>query len=289
MWLKNKSCLASPIGLCVKTHPLQITKIELNKLKNYFNKFININWPLNSLYFYGLRNKYITFSLSTFYKYAKLSGFFKNTPKNRHKNHCAGLRAEKINQYWHADVTIFKPVDNTKIYIYLIIDNFSRYILSWRASLELSAKIRFETITEAYQNFITNNDKETINIIVDGGPENSLIPLHPIDELSVKKIIAQQDIIFSNSMIEALNKQIKYRYLFQKELLDFNATVEHLKKSIPDFNDNRPYAPLHGLTPAEVYIGRLKPDKNMFKERIESAKQERYIENTSNPCPMCSD
>jgi len=202
-WIKNKTCSSSFIGLCVKQHPLQLTAREVKKLKLFLFDFTYRNWSLNSTYLYGIRNQFFAFSLSTFYRYAQLLDFSTFTPKNRHKNHHIGLRAAFPNQYWHANVTIFKPLDHTKIYIYLLIDNFSRYILSWRASLKLCAQTRLETITEAYHTFILKKPSFPVDLVVDNGSENKYIPLHPTDELSLQKIIAQQDIIFSNSMIEA--------------------------------------------------------------------------------------
>lgn len=34
-------------------------------------------------------------------------------------------------QTLHMDMTIFKPIDHCKTYIYFMMDNFSRMILSW--------------------------------------------------------------------------------------------------------------------------------------------------------------
>jgi len=286
MWVKNISCTASFISICVKNFPNQLAKPELDKLKSFLSEFQYHNWPLISVYYEAVRKNLIAFSLSTFYKYTHILGFSTCLADSRRKNHAIGLRASRPNQFWHADVTIFKPLDNTKVYIYLIIDNFSRYILAWRASTTLSAPTMWKNLLEAYRTAFSGKAASGVSLIVDGGPENKSIPLDP--GMSISKLVAQQDILFSNSMVEAINKQVKYHYLFTRDLINFKAVVEHLRVSIPEFNNIRPYGPLFGLTPAEAFSG-IRPDKNRFSELFEQAREQRYLINTTKPCPLCAD
>jgi transposase InsO family protein len=39
------------------------------------------------------------------------------------------------------DVSIFRPSDYSRVYLYFILDNFSRAILGWKASLQYSSEI----------------------------------------------------------------------------------------------------------------------------------------------------
>ena len=92
----------------------------------------------------------------------------------------------------------------------------------------------------------------------------------------------EKDVIFLNSMIEDVNKRIKYDFLFPAELQNFEQTKKQLKKAVAGYND-KPYHPLLGLTPNEVFNGKL-PDKAMFKNEIIKAKRQRIIENKANIC-----
>ena len=67
------------------------------------------------------------------------------------------------------DVTIFKPLDQIKVYIYFIVDNFSRAILNWKASLEYSSAIALDVLKEAIQKHDIGIDA---TLVTDGGPEN---------------------------------------------------------------------------------------------------------------------
>ena len=93
-------------------------------------------------------------------------------------------------------------------------DNFSRYITSWRIGDKVCAKVRIETFEETIINAgIEPNQKEKTELIVDGGTENNnnnkevttLLQKYPVD-----KLVAMKDILKSNSMVESLNKIIKY-------------------------------------------------------------------------------
>ena len=56
-------------------------------------------------------------------------------------------------------------------YIYLVVDNFSRKILSWCIADKVSKLIRRETIGEALKNL--KDEDQHIVLITDGGAKNS--------------------------------------------------------------------------------------------------------------------
>ena len=46
----------------------------------------------------------------------------------------------------------------------------------------------------------------------------------------VNHVIAQADIPYSNSMIEAANKQLKYRFLYHQKINDYSRLGEYVEK-----------------------------------------------------------
>src|SRR5690606_11423922 len=76
---------------------------------------------------------------------------------------------------WHADVTAFLTTDKVKQYIYVVIDNFSRKILSWLTADSVSAGLRKTTIEEALENLNAHHHLEIQ--LTDGGPENEAPPI----------------------------------------------------------------------------------------------------------------
>jgi putative transposase len=162
-----------------------------------------------------MKDKAVFMGIGTWYKYANRLGIKRGFFKLKLK-HEIGIRASKPLEILHMDITIFKTLDNTEIYISFIVDNFSRAILNWKASTEYSSNIVMELLKGAVQK---HNIKFETTLIADGGSENK-------GELSkyigynqnITKLIAQKYIIQSNSMVEAVNKHLKYYYLLKKHL-----------------------------------------------------------------------
>ena len=165
------------------------------------------------------------------------------------------------------DVTIFRPSDHSRVYIYLIMDNFSRAILGWKASLQYSSEIALENLKEVCHKY--GLLKSDVQLVVDDGPENNgcVNDFLSTPGIQLKKLIAQVDIRQSNSMIEAANKRMKYEYLFTKELLNFDAVKIYLSSAIESFN-NKPLDLLTAYTPLEVLHG-ADPHKTDLKIKPE--------------------
>ena len=98
--------------------------------------------------YYCLNNNILSVSINSWYKYAKIFNIKLNNYRKR--KYDIGIRASKPLQILHADVTLFKTLDLVTAYIYLIVDNCSRYILNCKVSLKLSGEIRLKTIKKAY-------------------------------------------------------------------------------------------------------------------------------------------
>ena len=216
-WKNKVNCKLSDNFLCRKKHPLQISVKEINTIKSYLFGSDYIFWPLSSIYYKMLRNKDAFMSLTTFYKYARLLNFKRQKPNCRNKKYSLGIRASQPFEILHADVTIFKPLDKIKVYIYFIVDNYSRNILTWKASLKLSAKISFENLREVYEKYNLKNKPDTI-LMTDDGSENKAEVDEYIQNINMQRLIAQKDVIYSNSMVESAFYKLKYQFLFTKNL-----------------------------------------------------------------------
>ena len=159
----------------------------------------------------------------------------------------------------HADITTLKTLDNKRHYIYLLIDNFSRRVLSYEIRDRVSGLVTAKTIYEAY-NAALNIESQAIDVklIVDGGPENNNIHVDGFinqSSINIEKLVALRDIDKSNSMIEALNKTLKYHYIFPTKPKDITQLKRTINYFIEDYNFNRPHGSLNGLNPDEAYNG----------------------------------
>ena len=279
-------CLTSPLQLCRKRYPEQLTNQEVTEMKSMLTDVKYRFWPVSSIAYYALRENIISVSMATWYLYKKKL-CIDRMPVPKKEKYPTGLRASYPDQIWHADITIIKTMDGIKHYVYLLMDNFSRFILSCRIEEVVSGSIRVETIREAYKKY---HDKNIITtLITDGGPENDNNEMDRFilnEAIGLNSAVALRDIPFSNSMIEAQNKLFKYRYLFRQEY----STGEDLRRvfaeDLYDYNIRRPHVSLKGYTPGEAYSG-LSDMEMKWSDQIRQARRDRLAVNRMETCSLC--
>jgi putative transposase len=193
-------------------------------VKDYVTDEAYLYWSLASVYCQMLRTAKTFMSLDPFPKYAKLTNHYLSNRRKKLQKNWIGLKAAASKHILHMDVTIFRPSDHSRVYLYFIFVNFSRAILGWKASLQYSSEITLENLKEVCEKYDLPNS--SVHLVVDDGRENNgcVNDFLSIPGIHMKKLIAQVDIRQSNCMIEAANKPMKYDYLFTKELPDFHAT-----------------------------------------------------------------
>ncbi len=170
-------CDASPFLACVKRHPNQATLREVQIIKEYLENEKYQHWGIHSIWAVAFKNGITSLSCETWRFYNSFLNFRSKTKKGKKPPNSAPLRADVINEMWHADITVFKTMDGVKHYIYTVMDNYSRYIHSWRIEKVVSAKIRLETITDAIASAFNGVTFQDLHLITDGGPENDNLTL----------------------------------------------------------------------------------------------------------------
>ena len=284
-WKRNKRCRVLPDNPCRKVYHNQLTFNEVNVIKEYLVKPQYRHWSITAVYFQMLRDRAAFFGKSTFFNYVNRLHLQRSKPEKG--KYGEGIRTDAPKRLLHMDVTIYRPLDHTKVYLYFLVDNFSRYILNWKASLNYSAEITFKNIAEAYDKYKLRQINPVIDLICDGGSENK----GKVDTFinrqvsNMNKLVAQTDIVFSNSMVEAVNKRMKYDFLFTTRLLNIEQTKQYLTHAVEQYN-NKPHSSLYGLTPQEVFNGAI-PDKDMYRQAIRHAALKRKAINLKQECLNC--
>ncbi|PJZ71481.1 transposase [Leptospira perolatii] len=282
-WKNEVPCNLSPLALCRKKNQRQLSSEEQKTISSYVKNPQFGNWPLRSIFYKILNDENAFFSISTFYKYVRiLFPFRKIIRKQKHK---IGIRANSSLQLLHMDTTLLRTLDGSRVYIHFIMDNFSRAILGWKTSLQWNSKNTMLNLKEVCHKF--DLFYKPLHLLCDDGSENAGAVNNFLLEpgVSIRKLTAQVDIIFSNSMIEAVNKKMKYEFLFPSKPFSIQDVQKTLEKAVPEFN-SRPNGVLFGFTPNEVLAGAI-PDKFRFSTQIKDAATKRVQVNQNNHCHEC--
>lgn len=278
-------CESSYFLWCVKQYPHQLLKKELFQIKKYMENEDYLHWSKSSVYLLALRNKEISFGLTTWYKYSKLLGY--NTSRYlQPKIKYSCLTSYRPNEIWCADVMILKTADDKKHYIHFLMDHYSKMILGYRVENSSKPKAIRDLLEQAYLKY---KNKEPITFVTDGGVENVNTTVRDFLDTTnkdIKHLIAQKDIPFSNSKIEAFNKIIKHQFLLPQNLTNWKQLETALVADVLIYNMIRPQLYLQGNTPQEIFLGKLISLKS-YKTHFPEHKIMRISENQQNRCKGC--
>ncbi|MFD0797315.1 transposase [Maribacter chungangensis] len=278
------TCEPSYFKWCMRRFSNQLLASEVKTIKEYMAHPDYKFWSKSSIYLKALRDKKLTCGISTFYKYCRLLGF-KNRPRRRKSDSYRPVKTSKPNELWCADVTIFKTSDTTKHYIHFLMDHFSKFIIGYKVCSKPSAKTIKELLDTSYCKY----RPDSLRFLTDGGSENVNTTLSNfIDSpiIPIIHIIAQKDVVYSNSMVEALNKVIKHQFLFPKDIINANQLETILKQSVVSYNTLRPQKSLGGNTPLETFKGKS-VDITKYCQNFHAQKSLRQEMNRKNTCKLC--
>ena len=122
----------------------------------------------------------------------------------------------------------------------------------------------------------------------DGGVENFNKNIDELIESGLlRRVLAQTELRFSNSMIEAWWRALKHQWLFLNTL-DSVGTVEKLVKFyVTEHNERLPHSAFRGQTPDEMYFGKGDGVPDDLESARNAARKERLAVNRALSCPVC--
>jgi hypothetical protein len=125
-------------------------------------------------------------------------------------------------------------------------------------------------------------------LVADGGVENVNAGVDELIEAGIlTRVLALRDVTFSNSMIEAWWRTLKYRWLFLNTL-DSPAAVRRLVAFyVASHNDEISHSAFRGQTPDEVYYGRGQKVSEQLEAARRQARAARLRANRELSCQQC--
>jgi putative transposase len=151
------------------------------------------------------------------------------------------------NQVWSSDIT-FVPMPHGWMYLTVVMDWYSRYVLSWRLSNTLDGLFCLGALEEA----LARGTPEIFN--TDQGVQYTAAAF--TGRLASAGVAISMDgrgRWMDNVFVERLWRTVKYEYIYLHDHATPRALEVGLTDYFPFYNDERLHAALDYLTPAAVY------------------------------------
>jgi putative transposase len=200
------------------------------------------------------------------------------TPKTRRKEaHDQRYEGARPNQMWHADF-LHRFINKQLIYILLLIDDFSRFIVGWC----ITDGERAEVVMDAFQQAVQRHGRPE-SMMSDGGSAfwswkgvSQFTRL--LEELEVDQIIATIPQV--NGKLEVLNSNVQKELFNVDRFFDLTETRHRLEAWVDFYNFRRTHHALGGLlVPGDRYFGRS-------EQVLAAIEAGRSVDGLSEPLPV---
>jgi len=183
---------------------------------------------------------------------ATLPGPHTSRPHPEHRVYPYLLRDVKIerpNQVWCSDIT-YVPMRRGFLYLVVVMDWFSRYVLSWELGNTLEAVFCVQALEQALemgQPEIFNTDQ--------GAQFTSEEFTGRLHGAGIRISMDGRGRALDNVMVERLWRSVKYEEIYLRDYADGSEAWSGLNRYFPFYNTERRHQGLSRKTPAEVHFG----------------------------------
>ncbi len=282
-WLGNQECGLDDQPYCPKRSPQQLTQTEVNTIRDMVTSDEYRHVPTGTLALLAQRTGKVFASPATWYRLVRTHCWRRPRQRVHPAKPKVGIRATRVNEIWHVDTTLIRLLDGSRAYLHAVI---SRRILAWRVEGSFRPAVTAELLTEAAQGI----GPEQPSVLVDGGVENFNDAVDKlVDTGLLKRLLAQTEIRFSNSLIEAWWRVLKHQWLYLNTL-DTVASVRRLVTFyIEQHNNHLPHSAFRGQTPDEMYFGLGAEIPRQLEAARHAARVSRLTANREQRCQLCTD
>jgi putative transposase len=190
------------------------------------------------------------------------------------------LLASRPNELWSWDVSKLKgPAKWTWFYLYVILDVFSRYIVSWTVQYRENAQLAKALIEQAAeQQQIT---PQILTLHADrGAPQRAKPVAFLLADLGITKTHSRPYTSSDNPYSESNFKTLKYRPEFPARFDSIEQAREHCRMFVGWYNHQHRHSGIGLMTPAAVHYGRaqqLHAARGQVLEAAYAAHPERFV------------
>ncbi len=160
-----------------------------------------------------------------------------------------GMEIARPNQAWAMDIT-YIPMARGFVYLAVVLDWFSRRVLSWRVSITMEAAFCVETLEDALAKHgkpeIFNTDQGSQ---FTGAAFTGVLAKNGI-AISMDGKGAWRDNVF----VERLWRSVKYEEVYLRAYASVGEARTSIGRYLDFYNGRRPHSSLDGMTPDRAYF-----------------------------------
>lgn len=160
-----------------------------------------------------------------------------------------GVVISQPNQVWSTDIT-YIPMVNGFLYLCVVIDWYTRFILGWRLSNTLLTDFCVDALADAFgqwgQPHIFNTDQ--------GSQFTSRAFLKPLQDRQIAISMDSKGRALDNIFVERFWRTLKYEHVYLRGYADGLSLWKGLEKYVHFYNYERKHQSLGYQTPAQWYI-----------------------------------
>lgn len=159
------------------------------------------------------------------------------------------LKIDRPNKAWCADIT-YIPLEEGFGYCVVIMDWWSRYVLSWRISNSMDVSFCLEALEEAF----LRGKPEVFN--TDQGSQFTSTQF--VEMLLAREISVSWDgqgRALDNIFIERLWRSLKYEDIYLRGYKELREARDGISKYFTFYNQDRPHQALRNQTPMVMHFG----------------------------------
>jgi putative transposase len=163
-----------------------------------------------------------------------------------------GMEIVRPNQVWAMDIT-YIPMARGFVYLAVVLDWFSRRVLSWRVSITMEAAFCVETLEDALalhgkpDIFNTDQGSQFTGAAFTGALTDNCIAI------SMDGKGAWRDNVF----VERLWRSVKYEEVYLRAYDSVSEARASIGRYLNFYNGRRPHSSLDGVTPDQAYFNSL--------------------------------
>jgi len=158
------------------------------------------------------------------------------------------LNINRPNQVWCSDITYIR-LKHGFAYLTVIMDWYSRYVLSWEISVTMDDSFCVSALERAIRRYgcpeIFNTDQ--------GSQYTGAAFTGVLKENGIRISMDGKGRAMDNIMVERLWRSLKYEDIYLKDYESVEELVEGLRRYFDFYNNVRPHKNFSGRTPYEAY------------------------------------